>query len=67
VHEDHPEVYFAAPWERGHIVIEVEMEGETFTVESPFAVYIPAGMTHRFTVLKCDLPGFIFGIHVLDK
>jgi hypothetical protein len=67
VHDDHPEIYMSATESKGDLVIEVEMEGEVFTVESPFAVYIPPGMKHRFTVLKCDVPTFIFGIHILDE
>jgi mannose-6-phosphate isomerase-like protein (cupin superfamily) len=65
VHDDNPEIYFSATENRGAVVIEVQMEDEVFTVESPFAVFIPAGVQHRFTVLKCDSPGFVFGIHVL--
>ena len=51
---------------RGDVVIEVQMEEEKFTVESPFAVFIPPGVKHCFTVLKCDSPNYVFGIHVLD-
>jgi mannose-6-phosphate isomerase-like protein (cupin superfamily) len=64
VHEDNPEIYFSAE-NKGAVAIEVQMEDEVFTVESPFAVFIPAGVQHRFTVLKCDSPSFVFGIHVL--
>ena len=66
VHEDHPEIYMAVTPNRGDIVIEVLMEEELFTVESPFAVFIPPGTKHCFTVLKCDSPNYIFGIHVMD-
>jgi mannose-6-phosphate isomerase-like protein (cupin superfamily) len=66
VHEDHPEIYLAVTGTRGDIVIEVQMEEEKFTVESPFAVFIPPGVRHCFTVLKCDSPNYVFGIHVLD-
>jgi mannose-6-phosphate isomerase-like protein (cupin superfamily) len=66
VHDGNPEIYFAATEKRGDIVIEVQMEEELFTVESPFAVFIPPGVRHRFTVLKCDAPNFIFGIHIMD-
>ncbi|MGA3173666.1 MAG: hypothetical protein ABSE25_04475 [Syntrophorhabdales bacterium] len=66
VHEDHPEIYFAATEHRGDIVIEVRMEDETFTVESPFAVFIPPGVKHCFTVLKCDSPNYVFGMHIMD-
>jgi mannose-6-phosphate isomerase-like protein (cupin superfamily) len=66
VHDEFPEIYFAATEKRGDIVIEVQMNDEVFTVESPFSVFIPAGMRHCFTVLKCDFPNYVFGIHVLD-
>lgn len=66
VHEGYPEIYLAATPNRGDIVIEVQMEDEVFTVESPFAVFIPPGTKHRFVVLKCDSPNYVFGIHVLD-
>ena len=64
IHDDHPEIYFCATEERGAVVIEVQMDDEVFTVESPFAVFIPSGVRHCFTVRKCDLPNFVFGIHV---
>jgi mannose-6-phosphate isomerase-like protein (cupin superfamily) len=66
IHADNPEIYFCATEERGAVVIEVQMDDEVFTVESPFAVFIPPGVRHCFTVLKCDLPNFVFGIHVYN-
>jgi len=66
VHDDNPEIYFAATENRGDIVIEVQMDDETFTVESPFAVFIPAGVKDCFTVLKCDSPNYVFGMHIMD-
>ena len=66
IHDNHPEIYMAATANRGDIVIEVLMEDEIFTVESPFAVFIPPGVKHCFTVLKCDSPNYVFGIHVID-
>jgi hypothetical protein len=66
VHDENPEIYFSATENRGDLVIEVQMENEIFTVESPFAVFIPPGVRHRFTVLKCDAPNYIFGMHVMD-
>ena len=66
VHDHNPEIYFAATENRGDIVIEVQMDDETFTVESPFAVFIPAGVKHCFTVLKCDSPNYVFGMHIMD-
>jgi len=66
VHEDNPEIYFAATENKGDIVIEVQMDGETFTVVSPFAIFIPAGVKHCFTVLKCNAPNYVFGMHLMD-
>lgn len=66
VHESNPEIYFTATENRGEIVIEVQMDEETFIVESPFAVFIPAGVRHCFKVLKCESPNFIFGMHIMD-
>jgi len=66
VHADHPEIYLSVTDSRGDVVIEVQMEDEKFTVKSPFAVFIPPGTKHCFTVLKCDLPNYVFGIHLLD-
>jgi mannose-6-phosphate isomerase-like protein (cupin superfamily) len=66
VHEDNPEIYFAVGDSRGDIVIEVQMDDEVFTVESPFAVFIPPGTKHCFTVLKCDSPNYVFGMHIMD-
>ncbi|MBP1731732.1 MAG: hypothetical protein H6Q55_2161 [Deltaproteobacteria bacterium] len=66
VHEANPEIYFSTTEQRGDLVIEVQMDDETFTVESPFAVFIPPGVRHCFTVLKCDAPTYIYGIHIMD-
>lgn len=66
VHENNPEIYFTATENRGEVVIEVQMDEETFTVESPFAVFIPSGVRHCFKVLKCESPNFIFGMHIMD-
>ncbi len=66
VHPDNPEIYFAVGETRGDIVIEVQMEDEIFTVDSPFAVFIPPGTRHRFTVLKCDSTNYVFGMHIMD-
>jgi len=67
IHDDHPEIYFCAAETKGVVLIEVQMDDEVFAVESPFAVFIPAGVRHCFTVIKCDSPAFVFGIHVYDK
>lgn len=66
VHDGNPEIYFCATENKGDVVIQVRMDEETFTVESPFAVFIPAGVKHCFTVLKCDSPNHVFGMHIMD-
>jgi len=59
IHDDHPEIYLAATENGGDIVIEVQMGDEIFTVESPLAVFIPPGVKHCFTALKCDSPNYV--------
>ena len=49
IHENNPEIYLAVTPNRGDIIIEVQMEDEIFTVESPFAVFVPPGVMHCFT------------------
>ena len=66
VHESNPEIYFSTTEKRGELVIEVQMDDEKFTVESPFAVFIPPGVKHCFTVLTCDTPTYIYGVHIMD-
>ncbi|MFH1489943.1 MAG: hypothetical protein ABII06_13655, partial [Pseudomonadota bacterium] len=44
----HPEVYLAPSEDRGAILVEIEMDEERFLLESPFAVFIPAGVSHCF-------------------
>ena len=61
-----PEIYLAASEKRGSVVVRVEMDGETFDVESPFAVFIPPGVRHCFEVLRCDEPNYVFGILLPD-
>jgi hypothetical protein len=61
-----PEICFCASEHKGAVVIEMQMEDETFPVQSPFAIFIPAGVKHRFTVIKCDAPHFVFAIALMD-
>ena len=56
---DRPEIYLATSEERGSVVVRVEMDGETFDVASPFAVFIPPGVRHCFEVLRCDEPSYV--------
>jgi len=63
---DSPEIYLAASEEKGNLVIEVEMDGQEFLVEAPFAVFIPAGVRHCFRVVKCEKPHYVMGIMLPD-
>ena len=66
VHEV-PEVYLAPSEKKGEIVVEIQMDDESFVVESPFAVFIPQGVKHCFKVLKCESPHYVLGIMLFDK
>jgi mannose-6-phosphate isomerase-like protein (cupin superfamily) len=63
---DTPEIYLAASEKRGDVVVRVEMDGERFEVESPFALFIPPGVRHCFEVIRCDAPNYVFGILLPD-
>ena len=57
-----PEIYLAPSEQKGEIVVEIQMDDERFVVESPFAVFIPPGVTHCFKVLKCKTTHYVLGI-----
>jgi hypothetical protein len=60
---DCAEVYMAPSPNRGDMVFEITLDDETYTVESPLAVYVPAGVTHRFKTLKAERErSYFFGI-----
>jgi mannose-6-phosphate isomerase-like protein (cupin superfamily) len=62
-----PEVYLAISENRGDMIFEITLEDETYTVESPMTVYIPAGMKHKFKVVRADKErSYFFGI-LLDQ
>jgi mannose-6-phosphate isomerase-like protein (cupin superfamily) len=61
VHET-PEIYLCPSEGRGDVVVEVQMDTEKFQLESPFAVFIPAGTRHCFKVLKCETTHYVLGI-----
>ncbi|MFC1941831.1 cupin domain-containing protein [Chloroflexota bacterium] len=63
---DIPEVYLCVTENRGDVVVEIQIGDEKFTVESPFAVFVPPGTDHCFAVLKCDSPNYVFGIGQKD-
>ena len=61
-----PEIYLAPSEERGDVVVEIQMDDEQFVVESPFAVFVPAGVTHCFKVLSCQTTHYVLGILLPD-
>jgi hypothetical protein len=65
VHEV-PEIWTAPSEAKGHLVIEAQMDGEKFLVEAPFSIFIPPGVSHCFTVVKCESPHFVMGIILFD-
>jgi mannose-6-phosphate isomerase-like protein (cupin superfamily) len=64
VHEKEGEIWVAPSENRGDVVIEAHLEDETFLVEAPFAIFIPAGTLHYFKVVKCESPRYVMGIKV---
>ncbi len=63
---DAPEIYLTPSEERGEVVVQIQMDDEQFVVESPFAVFIPPGVKHCFSVLKCETPHYVLGIILAD-
>jgi quercetin dioxygenase-like cupin family protein len=63
---DGPEIYLAPSEDKGNLVVEVEMDGQKFSVEAPFAVFIPPGVRHCFRVVKCEKPHYVLGIMLTD-
>jgi hypothetical protein len=63
---DCPEIYFCPAENRGAVVVEIQMDDEIFSLESPFTVFIPPGTKHCFKVLTCDTPHYVFGLMPLD-
>ncbi len=61
VHE-FPEIWVAPSETTGGLVIEAQMDNDKFLVEAPFSIFIPAGVYHCFTVVKCESPHFIMGL-----
>ncbi len=64
-HHEVPEVYLAITEYPGDMQFEILLGEESYIVDSPCAVFIPAGLRHAFKVLKCDKPNYMLGI-VLD-
>jgi hypothetical protein len=63
---DSPEIYLTPSEEKGVVVVEIQMDEDTFVVESPFAVFVPPGVKHCFSVLKCESPHYVLGIMLMD-
>lgn len=61
VHEV-PEIYLLFAPQPGDAEIDVEIDGETFTVLSPGAVYVPAGARHRFVTRRAVPGSFCYGL-----
>jgi mannose-6-phosphate isomerase-like protein (cupin superfamily) len=59
---DSPEIYLTPSEQKGEVVVEIQMDEEKLLLESPFAVFIPPGVSHCFKVLKCESPHFVLGI-----
>ena len=60
---DCAEVYMAPSANRGDMVLEITLDDEVFTVESPVVVYVPAGVKHKFKAVKAEREGsFFYGI-----
>ena len=64
VHEV-PEVYLVFAPEPGQAEIEVMVEGKDYVVTAPGALYVPAGMRHRFVTRKAVPGSFCFGLFLL--
>jgi len=60
------EVYLALSPNRGDMVFEITLDDETYVVESPLVVYVPAGVKHRFKALKAEHEGSYFYGILLD-
>ena len=60
------EVYMALSPNKGDMVLEITLDGETYVVESPCSIYVPAGVSHRFKALKSEREGSYFYGILLD-
>ena len=60
------EVYMALSPRRGDMAFEITLDDETYVVESPVVIYVPAGVKHRFKALKAEAEGSYFYAIMLD-
>ncbi len=63
---DVPEIYLCPSETAGAVKVEIQMNQEKFELESPFALFVPPGTTHCFTVLKCEGPHYVLGMLLGD-
>ena len=63
---DRPEIYLCPSETAGAVRVEIQMDQDKFQVESPFAVFVPPGTSHCFSVLKCDGPHYVLGLLLGD-
>ncbi|KUO06131.1 hypothetical protein [Streptomyces caeruleatus] len=61
---DTSEIYLLFSIEPGGATITVEVEGESHTLVSPAAFYVPAGTRHRFITRSAAPGSYCFGLFV---
>lgn len=58
------EIYLLIAPAPGAAVIDVELDGELHSFASPAAVFVPAGVRHRFVTRRATTGSYCFGIFV---
>ncbi len=53
------QVYLSITESPGDLEFEIVLGNETHVLESPFTVFIPAGLVHAHKVLRCDRPSHV--------
>ncbi len=61
---DVPEIYLLFAPNPGEAVITVEVDDESYELQAPAALYVPAGRRHRFVTRKAVPGSFCFGLFV---
>ncbi|HWB36492.1 MAG TPA: cupin domain-containing protein [Rugosimonospora sp.] len=59
---DVPEIYLLFAPTPGDAVITVEVDGDSYELSAPGALYVPAGHRHRFVTRKAVPGSFCFGL-----